>query len=394
MTVLRDVIEPLAALERGAGSPGERQAAEMLLEMFREAGALEARIDEADFRGENYARMLLPLGVAGLLSGILVSRGRRLLGGALAATSLGLTIDDVENRRRIYRNTFVKPQPTQNVVAECGDLGAERTLVVLAHHDAAPTGHAFDPSGQRWLARTFPGVVASRDTALPIWWPVVSGPVVTLTAALLGRPGLARLGIALSTFSGALGLDIGRHRIVPGANDNLTGCAALVALAERFRDEPVTGVRVLLASCGAEEVLQGGIYGFAEQYLEGRDPSQTFVLNLDSIGCPELILVEGEGPFFMHDYCDPSWRDRIAEVTERATGAPLRRGPRARASTDAIITSHAGFPSASFASWEPDTKLISNYHLMTDTADNVIYETVERAVVIAEALARDLAARP
>jgi hypothetical protein len=49
-------------------------------------------------------------------------------------------------------------------------------------------------------------------------------------------------------------------------------------------------------------------------------------------------------------------------VAERATGAPLRRGARARASTDAIVPSRAGYPTATLVSWEPGTKLQSNYH--------------------------------
>ena len=115
------------------------------------------------------------------------------------------------------------------------------------------------------------------------------------------------------------------------------------------------------------------------------------MLNLDTVGSPELMMAEGEGPFWMHHYCDPSFRDRIAAVAERATGAPLRRGTEARASTDTILPSRAGYPSALLCSWEPDTKLLSNYHLPTDVPENLCYDTIARAAVITEALARDLA---
>lgn len=388
---LRAVIEPLAALERGAGSPGERQAADMLAGMFRDAGADSVRIDEETFRGESYARVLLPLGLAGF-AGSLVVRRHPLLGATLAALAAAATVDEAENGRRWWRKAAFGEQTTWNVVAECGDPGADRTLVVLAHHDAAATGAMFDQSLQKWLARRFPDIVARTDTALPIWWPVVAGPLATIASALTGSRRLARAGRALGAVTIAAAADIARHRIVPGANDNLSACAAQVALAERLRAEPVTGIRVVLASCGAEEVLQGGIYGFVERHLAACDPASTWVLNLDTIASPQLILLEGEGPFRMHDYTDSSFRDRVAAVAERATGEPLRRGCRARASTDAIIPSRAGFPTTSISSWEPDTKLLSNYHLMSDTAENADYASVERAVVIAEALARELAA--
>jgi hypothetical protein len=73
-------------------------------------------------------------------------------------------------------------------------------------------------------------------------------------------------------------------------------------------------------------------------------------------------------------------------------GPPLRRGVRSRASSDAVIPSRAGYPTAMLASWEPCTKTLSNYHLMTDTPDRLHYDTVVHAVGVAEALARDLAA--
>ncbi|MFL5844930.1 MAG: M28 family metallopeptidase [Solirubrobacteraceae bacterium] len=384
---MRELMESLAALERGAGSPGEKQAAEMLRDAFADVGA-KVQIDEEEFRGENYSRMLMPLGVIGLLANRLVLRGRRFVGGSLAATVTALIVDDVDNRRRVWRRLVARPQTTWNVVAEVGDLSSDRTLVVMGHHDAAPTGRIFDPSGQRWIAKKYPKLIEGTDTGSPFWWPVIAGPVLTVVSALLGSRAVGRIGSFWSILATAIGIDIARHRVVPGANDNLSGSVALVSIAERLKD--VRGIRVVLASCGAEEVLQGGVYGFVERHMKPLDKSRTWMLNLDTIGSPELILVEGEGPFLMHDYCDPAFRDRIARVAESATGRPLYRGVRARASSDSIIPSRAGYPTAMLGSWEPGTKIVSNYHLPTDVPENLSYETIERAVTLADALARDL----
>jgi hypothetical protein len=98
-----------------------------------------------------------------------------------------------------------------------------------------------------------------------------------------------------------------------------------------------------------------------------------------TLGSPELVMLEGEGPFWMHDYTDPSFRDRVAAVAQRTTGATLRRGARARASTDSIVPSRAGYPTATLVSWEPDTKLQSHYHLPTDLPEHVRYDTVARS---------------
>jgi Zn-dependent M28 family amino/carboxypeptidase len=165
-----------------------------------------------------------------------------------------------------------------------------------------------------------------------------------------------------------------------------------VALAERLRAEPIEGLRVLVASCGAEEVLQGGIYGFTERHLKRYDRDRTWVLNLDTVGSPRLIMLEGEGTIVMEDYFDRSFRDLVARAADRA-GAPLRRGMRSRSSTDTVIPSRAGYPSAMLSSTDR-YKALSNYHQMTDTPENLDYTTVQHALTVTEAVARELAANP
>ena len=386
---LTEVVETLAPLERRAGSQAERQAAEWIAERIDRAGA-PSRIEEEQF-DDGYARELLPLGVAGFVAGILAIRGRRrALATVLGAAAAAAIADDASNGTRVWRKLLGRRKRTWNVVATAGDGAAARTLVVLAHHDAAPTGRMFDPTFQRWLARRFPELIQRSDTSPGLWWPVVGGPALAAVGALTGSRTVARAGAALSALTVALGFDIARDRIVPGANDNLSAVAALVSLAERLNPEPVDGIRVLLVSCGAEEVLQGGIYGFADRHFPSLSRDQTWFLNLDTIGSPELFMLEGEGCFVMEDYPSPEFRDVVARAAERTTG-PLRRGVRSRASTDSVIPSRAGYPVATLASWEPDTKLLSNYHLMSDTPENLNLDTVARAVTVAYAVAEDLA---
>jgi Zn-dependent M28 family amino/carboxypeptidase len=249
----------------------------------------------------------------------------------------------------------------------------------------------FDQSFQRWLAATFPDLVARTNTSLPLWWPVAGAPAIAALGAATGRRGLAALGTAWSLLNTYLGADVARSEIVPGANDNLSGVAVLVALAERLREELPPGVRVVLASCGAEEVVQGGIYAFAERHFPGLARDRTAVLNLDSVGSPYLVMLEGEGTFVMEDYTDPAFRDLVEEAAA-AAGVRMARGARARSSTDAVIPSRAGFPTTTLTSLEPGTKLISNYHLPTDTPENLDYGTVTDAARVAEEVARRLSA--
>jgi hypothetical protein len=385
---LKEVVEALAPLKRRAGTPPEQQAADWIARRLERAGT-PAAVEEVEFL-DGYAHQLLPLGVAGVVAGGLALTGRaRALATALGLSAAAAIADDATNGSRVWRRTVTTPRTTWNVVAEAGDRDADRTLVVLAHHDAAPTGHVFDQSGQKWFARQFPDLLQSVDTSPPLWWAIAGGPALSGAGALLRNRKLALAGTALSALTVVLGADIARSPVTPGANDNLSAVAALVAVAERLRASPVPGIRVLLVSCGAEEVLQGGIYGFAESHFPRLDPGRTWFLNLDTIGSPQLIMLEGEGTFGMEDYPQPGFRDLIARVAEQQR-ISLRRGQRSRTSTDSVIPARAGYAIATLASFEPDSKVLSNYHLMSDTPENLHYDTIAQGVSVAHALAAEL----
>jgi Zn-dependent M28 family amino/carboxypeptidase len=385
---LREVVEALAPIERSAGSEGERQAAAWIADRLAAAGA-PAAVETAKYRGD-FAGVIAALTAVGAVSGVLASTsiGRRLgsIGGALAA---GLIADDISNGSRPVRKLTRPERDTWNVVAEAGDRDADRTLVVLAHHDAANTGKIFDPSLSEAVIDRIPGLVERRDTSVPLWWGVLAGPLMVAAGGATGRRGLAGAGAALSALSTAAMADIQRSPTVPGANDNLSAVAVLVALAEALRDRPIEGLRVQLVSVGAEEELQGGIYGYAAKHLAHLDRERTWFLNVETVGSPSLALVEGEGCVVMEDYFDKPWRDLIARVANR-DGIPLRRGMRSRASTDSVIPSRMGIPTATLVSIDR-YKALSNYHLMSDTPENLRYATVACATDLAESLARELA---
>jgi hypothetical protein len=390
-STLKEVVEALAPLDRRAGSPGEEQAARWLEQRLAQAGC-DVVVDEEQFL-DGYAKVIGTLAAAGAGAGLAALwEPTRRLGGAAAAAVTAAIADDISNGPRLFRKATTRPSTTWNVVAGCGDRTAEHTLVVLAHHDAAPTGAIFDERAQTWLGERFPGIIERIDTSLPLWWPMLAAPAVVALGARNRRRGMVRAGIAGCLLGVGVFADIARSPVVPGANDNLTAVAVLVALAERLRAEPVEGLRVVLASCGAEEVLQGGIYGFTERHLKAMHRERTWVLNLDTVGSPNLIMLEGEGCVVMEDYFDRTFRDLVARAAEQA-GAPLRRGMRSRSSTDSVIPSRAGYPIATIASMDR-YKALSNYHQMTDTPENVIYRTVMHALTVTEAVARELAANP
>ena len=113
---------------------------------------------------------------------------------------------------------------------------------------------------------------------------------------------LLRAGLALSLGSIAVMADIGSRSVVPGANDNLAAVGAVIALAQRLRDEPLSGARVLLVSTGSEESFSEGMSEFLARHGDELDPSRTELLCLECLGGARLVVVEGEGMLRMRDY--------------------------------------------------------------------------------------------
>jgi Zn-dependent M28 family amino/carboxypeptidase len=193
----------------------------------------------------------------------------------------------------------------------------------------------------------------------------------------------------LGLFGSALVADVWRSRTVPGANDNLSGVAALVALAELLRERPLPGLRVLLVSCGAEETLQDGVRAFLARHRHELTPGRTCFVNLDTVGSPHPVMLEAEGPVWMEPYAGPWLRDELAACAERLE-IPLQRGFRARASTDSVIPSRAGYPIATLVSMT-DWRSPANYHLPSDVPENLDYDTVADVTRLVYELARTLA---
>jgi hypothetical protein len=389
--VLHEVVETLARIERAPCSPGEREAAQWLAQRLGAVDGVDVALEDEPSWG-TFPPTATGLGLLGIAAAALTLVGRRGAGALVAALTYAGIVDEAQNGPRILRRLVRRRRTTVNVVARVGEVAAERgagTLVVLAHHDAPQTGIIFDQTVQRKLHERWPDFSERVKTSPPQWWIGLAGPLCTLAAVLSRRRGFARAAIALGALGAGLAADVWRSETVPGANDNLSGVAALVALAEMLRERPVPGLRVWLVSCGAEETLQDGIRAFMARHGDELPHGRTWFVNLDPVGSPHLTMLEGEGPVWMEDYAGPWLRDEFAACAERLE-VPLRRGYRARASTDSIIPSRAGHPIVTLVSmgdWGPP----SNYHLPSDVPENLDYGSVADATRIVYELARELA---
>jgi hypothetical protein len=387
--VLREVVETLAPIDRTPCSPGEREAADWLAARLERVPGVDVTLEDESSWG-TFPPTATALGVAGLLASALVLRDRRVAGALIAAVGLAGIVDEAQNGPRILRRLVRRRRDTVNVLARTGawgdggsdngDAGEARqrgTVVVIAHHDAPQTGFLFDQSLQKRVYELAPSLLERTKTPAPQWWIGLAGPLLTIAGAATRRRRFARAALAIGAFGTAIVADVWRSPTVQGANDNLSGVATLVALAEMLEREPIAHLRVLLVSCGAEETLQDGIRAFVARHRNELDPERTWFVNLDTVGSPHLVMLEAEGPVWMEEYAGPWLRDLFADCAQRLE-IPLHRGYRARASTDSVIPSRAGYPTATLVSMT-DWRSPANYHLPTDVPANLDYGTVAQA---------------
>jgi acetylornithine deacetylase/succinyl-diaminopimelate desuccinylase-like protein len=407
---LEAALHHLAAIERPSASEGEREAAEWIAARL-EALNCSAQVEEERAHGTYW----WPLGIAaaaGAVGGALASWGRRhgsatrvserprgggggrracslrLAGGALAAAGAAAIADDITGGRLWLRRALLPHRPTFNVVAQAGDRDASRTLVLVAHHDAAHTSMLFDPRPLRAFADRFPDVYARCTSTPPLMWPVIGGPALAALGALTGSRALLRAGTLVSAETVAAMAEIGAGAVVPGANDNLTGVATLLGVAHALREEPVEGLRVLLLSTGSEESFMEGMQAFAVRHFPSLPVETTHIICVDTVGSPRLVLIEGEGMLRMNLYPE-DFKALVRGCADRE-GIPLDGGVTFRNATDALIALKAGYPTVMLGSFDR-YRMPANYHAPTDTAENVELGTLRQAVTLCTAVVRRMA---
>jgi acetylornithine deacetylase/succinyl-diaminopimelate desuccinylase-like protein len=343
-SIARDVAA-LAGMVRGSADAGERAAAEWVRDRLSATG-----VEDVALEPYGWPRTHVWAQVPHLLAS---------LGGPLlrAAAALSYALDQGGRVQWVQR--FLPKGDGVNVVARIAPTGrTERTFVLVAHLDAQRTGLIWDrrliESGTKRRLRTRSMTPAALGGALAI--------------ALPFRPLKALMALAL--------LDTATRPTVPGANDNASGVAALLHVAQRLEAEPLERTEVLLAFPGAEEAGMGGMRAFLGQHAF--DPATTFVLGLDTVGSGTPILAAAEGAVLKHAYRE----EDLARVQ-----APGVERWRIAAYTDPILARFAGLPAASLLS-VGEHGMYTRYHRMDDRPEHVDLACVARCAQIAEATAR------
>lgn len=386
-----------ACPRRLAATDCERVAQEILREEMTSAG-LEADLVPFAYNTHLYATLALHFGVAtgGTIALLCDAPWVAAALHLLAATSYLL---DSTRKAHVLRRLFPF-RPSQNLVgvrAATGQAAPALRVVVMAHADAAYTGVVFHPALVRSATREPPiralrfmrkgllvatasvFMLAAIDLAI-----AVGLPAPMFTSYVVGALGIP------AALAFLLNLDVVlRDRIVPGANDNLSGCAGTVVLAYRLRDLRPADVELVMVCTGAEEAGTGGAGALARQRRAAWDPERTVVLAIDGLTNGALrYFAEGEiVPIPVPPRLEAAAR-RVAASDNRFSD--LQRFEIPTGGTDAIGFLVAGYEAMAIGCVDPDIGAPRHYHRPSDTPDNLDLDQLMVTIDYVEALVRDV----
>jgi Zn-dependent M28 family amino/carboxypeptidase len=170
---------------------------------------------------------------------------------------------------------------------------------------------------------------------------------------------------------------------VPGANDNASGIAVLLNLAEEL--EGLQHTTLWLVATGSKEAGLHGARAFLRHYPFPRE--STYIINLDTVGRGQLGIIVWEGKLFARQ-ADPqlvklAGDSESDDITIDADPLVYRT-----TNTDAQVPLVRGFRAMSIVSLEAGRPAFR--HWPTDTLENIHPELLERAARLVIGIARRL----
>jgi hypothetical protein len=161
-----------------------------------------------------------------------------------------------------------------------------------------------------------------------------------------------------------------------GANDNATGAALVLALAERLKEEPLANTEVWALNSGCEEV---GLYGAAAFLREHRrELADAYFIPLDSVGGPDTgpCFITREG--MVKPYrSDPGLLALCREVAAERPELGAYPGVMKLLYTEGAIGIKNGLRTLTFVNLTPAGEL-PHWHRPTDVYENVDPDVLAR----------------
>jgi hypothetical protein len=402
---VREEIEGLVAFEgRGPGTDAERRAAGHLAERLQELGR-EGELDSVDV-WPNWP-LTYAIHVAMAIVGSVVSVTVPLVGALLVLIAVALTFLDAIGMAFTTRRLLGR-RASQNVISRESDEDKGGDLFLVAHYDAGRGGLAFHPTLQERRATI--GKLLRRNIG-PLH-PLFGALVWVLVCVLLRLPGIESQILTVLQFIPTVLLilalpfllDTALASPVPGANDNASGVATVLRLAERFGGQ-LEHFNVNLLLTGSQEAMALGMRGYLKKRKGELDDARTVFVSVDEIGRGTVRFTSREGLLLaieshpqLLDICEQIVEDQQGDddgdqdgddsgdengdddgdENGDDDGRPAVRSMEALTSSDAYAARSAGFPAITITC-KGRLDYTPGHHQRTDTPDRIDDEAMERA---------------
>jgi len=370
---------------RGTCTPNAQKAAEMIADEFKKMG-LESKISKfKTIRNDKFVDflyfLLLNVGI------ILFIFGQFAWSIVFFALAIFMHLDGL-----FPLKSFLKPVNiirffyhgiAQNVSAQVLPENGkyEKTFVVLGHHDTSRWTIGLRIIG--WLARRTK--IATHNHKLPVF---LRGPFIITNVSILlniiiyflpfrSLPQNILIGWILFTYAltGLIMTHTFLAPFIPGAFDNGSGTAAMMAAASAFQNRKPKRLRLIFWSNGSEE---SRTKGFNEFFKDNNiDKEKTIFLDLDGVGANVLMAAYGES----RDYTPGLYDQDLFKILQKARKlkpefAPIKETFMPIAGDGGALVEHECHVMSTIFSLNEDN-FYDHYHELTDTIDKINFKSTD-----------------
>ena len=202
--------------------------------------------------------------------------------------------------------------------------------------------------------------------------------------SFLGWIGLFLAGFHFLGWFTGVTADLGRYS--PGANDNAASVGTVLGLAERLAGQPLQNTEVWLAFTGCEETNAGGTLALIDEY--GEQLKDALFVDFEMVGIGDRISYVREEGNISRLTIPQEVETLVKQVGQPYDLHPVQT-PLVGASTECSILLKHGFKAVCFIAHIQGSKVMPEWHRLTDTADKLQLPALERV----HALAWDLLQR-
>jgi hypothetical protein len=168
--------------------------------------------------------------------------------------------------------------------------------------------------------------------------------------------------------TGYLAFKLHSNLVIPGANDNLSGVAVVLALAHQFAAQRLNNIELWFISFSCEECMRGS-KRFVQMHHDELKPIKT--INFDMVGKGEICVISAE-PYYTTKHSFD-----LAKEFQTATDLPIKVVH--FGGTDAASFSKKGFQAISLVGLTPQN-YPDTWHEMSDTPKIIEPEKLEKTL--------------